>query len=171
MVSFLQYLKQSISIVLVSAVFCVGAALAQQSTGTLRGRVADESGAVIVGANVTATDAAAVERATTTNDEGVFVLSGLAPGAYIVRASSEGFALYENTTVSVAPGRTAPLDITLGITITSEEVTVASEPPVSTDPANNAGAIVLRETDIDALPDNPEDLAAALEALAGPGAT
>ncbi|HEV2834427.1 MAG TPA: TonB-dependent receptor, partial [Pyrinomonadaceae bacterium] len=41
---------------------------------------------------------------------------------------------------------------------------------VSTEPENNAGAVVLKGDDIDALPDDPDDLAAALQALAGPSA-
>ena len=41
---------------------------------------------------------------------------------------------------------------------------------VSTDPDNNAGAVVLKGADLDALPEDPDDLAAALQALAGPSA-
>jgi hypothetical protein len=41
---------------------------------------------------------------------------------------------------------------------------------LSTEPENNAGAVVLKGEDIDALPDDPDDLAAALQALAGPSA-
>jgi hypothetical protein len=41
---------------------------------------------------------------------------------------------------------------------------------VSTEPENNAGAVVLKGDDIEALPDDPDDLAAALQALAGPSA-
>ena len=41
---------------------------------------------------------------------------------------------------------------------------------LSTEPENNAGAVVLKGDDLDALPDDPDDLAAALQALAGPSA-
>ena len=46
-------------------------AAAQQTRGTLRGLITDELGAVIVGANVTLTDASGVQKKTTTNGEGV----------------------------------------------------------------------------------------------------
>ena len=41
---------------------------------------------------------------------------------------------------------------------------------LNTEPENNAGAVVLKGDDIEALPDDPDDLAAALQALAGPSA-
>jgi hypothetical protein len=41
---------------------------------------------------------------------------------------------------------------------------------VSTEPENNADQVVLRGQDLDALPDDPDELAAALQALAGPSA-
>ena len=43
-------------------------------------------------------------------------------------------------------------------------------PAVSTEAAANASAVVLRGADLDALSDNPDDLAADLQALAGPAA-
>jgi hypothetical protein len=164
-------LKRSVGLALVLALFGVGAALAQQQgAGTLRGQVKDEFGGVIIGATVVARGADGAEKTATTNDEGAYTLSGLLPGTYTVRADATGFARYENAGVEVAAGRASPHDITLGVTIEAEEVTVASESPVSTEPENNVGSIVLRGTDLEALPEDPDDLAEALQALAGPSA-
>jgi len=41
---------------------------------------------------------------------------------------------------------------------------------VSTEASSNVGAIVLREADLDALSDDPDDLESDLQALAGPSA-
>ena len=147
-----------------------GAPAQQQSAGTLRGTVTDELGGIVVGATVTAADAAGVERSTTTNEQGHYAFAALAPGRYTLRASAPGFALFERTDVEVAAGRDAPLDVTLSATIEQETVTVTAEAPVSTDPEQNAGAVTLRGADLDALPDDPDDLAEALQALAGPSA-
>ena len=136
----------------------------------LRGQIKDEFGGVIVGATVVAADAGGAEKTATTNEEGLYTLRGLAPGTYTVRVQAAGFAQYANAEVNVAAGRANPLDITLGVSSAAEEVTVASQAPVSTEPENNAGAIVLRGADIEALPDDPDDLAEALQALAGPSA-
>ncbi|HWS53989.1 MAG TPA: carboxypeptidase regulatory-like domain-containing protein, partial [Pyrinomonadaceae bacterium] len=154
----------TLALVLLSAVCGV----AQQSQGTLRGQVTDELGGLVVGANVTATDASGVERTATTDDEGRYAFSSLAPGRYTVRVVAPSFALYENAGVEVTAGRTDPLDIVLSVAIELEEVTVTAETPVGTDPEENAGAVILRGEDLDALPDDPDDLAEALQALAGP---
>jgi Carboxypeptidase regulatory-like domain len=145
-------------------------ALAQQATGTLRGKIVDELGGAIVGASVTATDASGVERTATTNGEGIYLIGGLAPGRYTVRATATGFAVYENAGVDILSGRREPLDITLSVTIEQQNVTVQSEVPLSAEPANNADQVLLTGKDLDALPDDPDELAAALQALAGPSA-
>lgn len=142
----------------------------QTATGTLRGQIKDEFGGVIVGATVSVVDAAGRDKNTTTDADGSFTMTGLAPGTYIVRVVAPGFAFYENTEVAVAAGRNEPLAIALGVSLEKEEVTVAADSGISTASESNADAIVLRDKDIAALPEDPEDLAAALSALAGPSA-
>jgi len=144
---------------------------AQQATGSIRGQVSDEFGGVIVGATVTAVDAKGIEKSAKTNGDGAFVINGLAAGKYTVRAASEGFAIYENADVTINAGRSAPLNITLKVTIAQQKVTVSeNSSSVNTEPESNVGAIVLRGADLDSLPDDPDDLVAALQALAGPSA-
>src|SRR5688572_8396108 len=143
-------------------------ASAQQSLGTLRGNVKDELGGVIIGAVVTVSDSAGVEKTATTDEQGAYAFSALAPGRYTVRIAQEGFASYENLAVEVQAGRTDPLDIILTVAIEQEEVTVTAEAPVGTEAESQAGAVVLRGEDLDSLPDDPDDLAEALQALAGP---
>ena len=150
--------------------FNICGVVAQQSLGTLRGTVRDELGGVIIGATVTAADAAGVEKTAETDEQGNYSFAGLPPGRYAVRINQGGFAAYENLGVEVPAGRTAPLDITLTVAIEQEEVTVTAEAPVGTEAESQAGAVVLRGEDLDALPDDPEDLSEALQALAGPGA-
>jgi hypothetical protein len=148
--------------------FCSKVGFGQQSSATLRGQVADELGGLIVGASVTVADASGVEKTATTDDEGRYSFSSLAPGRYTVRVFAPGFALYENAEVEVAAGRTDPLNITLPVAIEEQVVTVQEEAEINTDPDNNAGALVLRGADLDSLPDDPDALADALQALAGP---
>ena len=137
-----------------------------QARGTLRGLITDELGAAIVGANVTLTDATGAQKKTTTNGEGIYVFSGLTPGKYTVSATAPGFAISDNKEVTVGSQRQS-LDITLKVTI-EEKVTVAPDTAVSTDASNNANQTVISGKDLDALPDDPDELAAALQALAGP---
>ena len=139
--------------------------VAQQARGTLRGLITDELGGAIVGATVTLTDASGAQKKTTTNGEGVYTISGLAPGKYSLQAVATGFAPSENKDVDLTGARQS-LDLTLKVTI-EEKVTVA-ETPVSTEATANANQAVIAGKDLDALPDDPDELAAALQALAGP---
>ncbi|HEY0004284.1 MAG TPA: carboxypeptidase regulatory-like domain-containing protein [Pyrinomonadaceae bacterium] len=158
-------------LLVVAALFCsLIPAHAQQSLGTLRGQVTDEFGGLIVGASLSVADAAGVEKTATSDNEGRYVFSALAPGVYTLRASAPGFAAFENTGVEVAAGRTDPLNITLAVALEEAVVMVEAESPINVEPENNAGAVVLRGADLDALPDDPDDLAEALQALAGPAA-
>src|SRR5215218_3208070 len=148
---------------------CAGAGFARQAGASLRGQVSDEFGGVIVGATVTVTDASGKAKSTVTDGDGGFNVPGLRPGRYNVRVFSTGFAPFENPEVDVAAGRNELPKVTLGVSLEKEEVTVASEGPLSVDTAS-AGAIVLKGKDIEALPEDPDELAAALQALAGPAA-
>jgi len=157
---------QSISILIgFLLLFSVGVA-AQQARGTLRGLITDELGAVIVGANVTLTDATGAQKKTTTNGEGVYTFAGLAPGSYKIQAVSPGFTQSDETVVEIKGGRQS-LDITLKVMTIVDKVTIA-ETPISTEATNNANQTLIAGTDLDALPDDPDELAAALQALAGP---
>lgn len=166
----LQKLIKQSSLIICAMLLWTSIVTAQQSTGIVRGQLTDQFSAAIVGATVTAVDARGAERTATTNGEGAYVLNGLAPGQYTVRATANGFAFYEKAEVTVSPGRPTTLNISLSVTIAEEQVTVGAEAPVSTDPQNNASALVLRGSDLETLPDDPDDLAAALQALAGPSA-
>lgn len=144
---------------------------AQQRAGSLKGQVLDELGGAIVGATVTAIDGKGVEKTVVTNDGGSYTINGLAPGKYTVRAVNAGFAITETPDVEIVSGKAQQVDLTLKVAIEEQKVTVAADSrELSTEPDNNAGAVVLKGDDIDALPDDPDDLAAALQALAGPSA-
>jgi hypothetical protein len=91
-------------------------ALAQQAaTATLGGRVVDPQGAVIVGAKITAKNKATdVQRETKTNDQGLFVLTNLAPGAYELKAEAPGFkTMIRAATLEV--GQSATVDVSLDV--------------------------------------------------------
>lgn len=144
------------------------AARARQADASLRGRVADEFGAVIVGATIQVTSHDGAERVVTTDGEGVFVIPHLAPDTYKVRASMAGFKDFEVPEVKVI-SQGPQLSITLGVALADETVNV-SPGSSAIEAENNAAALALSGKDLDVLPDDPDQLAAALLALAGPAA-
>jgi len=145
-------------------------AVLAQSTGAIKGAVTDNSGAVVPAATVTITGPGA-QKATQTQADGTYTFTGLAPGQYSIHFTYPGFAPFEKP-VTVSAGATTQLPIQLSLSTEKQEVTVAAEagPTVSVEPDNNATALVLKGDDLEALPDDPDDLSDALQALAGPGA-
>jgi hypothetical protein len=147
----------------------VGAASAQ-AVGSIAGSVTDPLGAVIVGATVTAVSSTGQQKQAISNAKGEYVISGLAPGTYTIKAIAPGFALYENTEVQVTASERNELFVILTISGVEENVEVSNNEQISTDPDQNLSATILRDADLDALPDDPDELQAALQALAGAGA-
>ena len=92
------------------------------------GTVADENGAVLPGATVTATLLSTKSaRTATTDGEGRYRLVELQPGAYTLRAARAGFAAEEKTGVSTVAGQSVRLDFTLRPASLVAEQTVVSE--------------------------------------------
>lgn len=141
-----------------------------QTNGGLRGQIVDELGQIVVGATVIAVDSTGKEKTTVSNGTGDFTINGLAPGKYIVRVTAPNFALYENTEVNVTAGENEELTVALTIQGVEEQVDVSNDNAIDTDPSNNVGATVLKNEDLAALPDDPDELEAALQALAGASA-
>src|SRR5215471_14968197 len=155
-------------IVCVAFVAAFSVSVFAQGRATLRGSISDEFGATIVGATVTLTDANGVAKTATTSADGAYSFTNLAPGHYKIHAAATGFATTEDADVDVAAGRREPMNLTLKIATIQTEVKVNADNPVSTDANNNANQQVISGKDLDALPDDPDELAAALQALAGP---
>ena len=149
-----------VSAFVLAAVVAVGTAFAQQAIA-LRGQVVDATGGVIPGASVTVIDAQGEAKTASTDATGTYAFRDLAPGRYTVRAEFAGFDFYENPAVDITPGRTRTLRISLTIAPIKEEITLQYEPTF------HRGTVVLPGSDSDVLADDPDDLAADLEALAG----
>ncbi|MGC1200422.1 MAG: carboxypeptidase regulatory-like domain-containing protein [Candidatus Acidiferrales bacterium] len=148
-----------------------GRAEAQTASGTLRGQVTDPSGAAVAKATVTATAADGTATSAATKTDGSFEIKNLAVGVYEVQALAPGFTLYEKDGVSVAASQVQSLAISLAIQVQQQKVVVAGQSvQVDVSPENNVGAIVIKGKDLEALSDDPDELASDLTALAGPTA-
>jgi hypothetical protein len=146
-------------------------AQAPKNSGSLRGQVTDPSGAVVVGAVVTATSADGQSQMTASDKQGTYTLRALAAGTVSVSATAAGFTPYQMPDVIISAGQAQQLDIAFGIAVKQEQITVQSETAtVDVNPANNASATVLSAKDLEALSDDPDQLEQDLLALAGPSA-
>ena len=117
---------------LLSALFTVLAllpfaktAFAQIDTGVIVGRVTDDSGAVLPGVTVVATqESTGVSSTTVTNDRGEFIFPGLRVGVYAVTAELQGFKRASRRDIAVNVQTRAQVDLQLNVGALTEEVTV-----------------------------------------------
>lgn len=139
-------------------------------SGALRVVVQDATGGVIPGATVTVTREATPPLVSVTNERGEATFEPLAIGDWSVRIDADGFTSQARPSVQVRRG-TAVLAVTLALAAYLEDVTVARDPQEqASDPRGDGLSVTLTPEEMDALPDDPDELAAALEELAGPGA-
>ncbi len=163
-------LLRRITLLSLAIVGAASFAAAQSSTGIIKGVLTDDSGASIPAAFITATNTAGKQQAQSQAD-GSYTFMGLQPGDYTLGVSYPGFGAFSKV-VTVSAGGTVTLPIQLSVVVEKQEITVKGEPgpSVSVEPDNNVGALVIKGDDLMALPDDPDDLSDALQALAGPGA-
>jgi hypothetical protein len=164
------WLASSTSLRAAALAITLGLSVAFTQSATLQGRISDQSGAIISGAKVTVTSPGGRNFSATSRTDGTYSIGGLSPGRYTIRATAPDLALRNPIELTIESGvRTQ--DLQLSIAVTSQQVAVQdTAATVTVDPSTNASATVLRGADLNALSDDPSDLAADLQALAGPGA-
>ena len=121
---------------------------------SVSGLVVDQHGAVVPGAQVTATHSATrTARAAATDAEGRYRFIELQPGVYALSVTREGFAAEERAGLELPAGRGARLDFTLrpaGLTDVQTVVSELDAPAVDTT-RTVVGATLTRE-EIESLP-------------------
>ena len=138
-------------------------------TGTLRGTVTDETGAIVPGTTITLTWTGGTAATATAGGDGSYSLTDIAPGDYVAQASAPDLATAPIKLTIRAGVQT--LNIQLKVVSLAQQVTVEDRAvTVTPEPANNASATVLAGDDLQELSENPDDLIAELVAIAGPSA-
>jgi carboxypeptidase family protein len=113
--------------ILILGTFFPGSSFAQDIAGKLIGRVQDTSGAVVVGAKVTAhNDDTGIDTTVETASDGSYAFGSLHVGQYRVRVESAGFRSFESASSPVVAAKTVTLIITLSLGATSEHVEVSA---------------------------------------------
>lgn len=110
---------------------CPGNATAQLAgKGQITGTVSDKTGAVIPGAQVTATNnATSITVATKTTGAGIYTFSALDPGTYTVTAVAPGFQKLSQENVQVNAMQSVEYDPILTVGSADVQVTVTGQPP------------------------------------------
>jgi hypothetical protein len=137
---------------LISTVFVLLAAIAmtgsdrafgQGDTAQMSGYVKDATDAVIPGAQVTIThEVTRIERRTTSNESGYFVVTNLPPGFYTVTAEAEGFKRFVKTQNKLDANISTQVDAILEIGAVTETVEVVASVAVIQSETATVGKLV-----------------------------
>jgi hypothetical protein len=122
-----------------------GTARAQQTTGSIDGRVVDNQNLPVPGATVTVTTPQG-PRTLTSDAEGRFLAPFLTPGQYSVRVELQGFRPLDRQNIDVRLGQRVELTLTLNVGGVSQAVTVTASAPVVDTSSTTTGAVIDSET-------------------------
>jgi len=138
-----------------------------QGVGQIVGAVRDQSGAVIPGAAVTATEAGTgFARNTASGNDGAYVLPNMRPTTYIISASAAGFRAFRQTDVLLQANQSLTVNITMELGAVTETVNVAGQ-TVQVDTSTSTLAEVVDTSRIVELPLNGRDAAKLSTLVAG----
>ena len=103
--------------------------------------------------------------------QGIAVAANLAPGRYTIQVSFPGFETRVIPDVRVRAGDNRR-EVTLPIQKLDEKISVGRDPATAaSDPKSDRFSNVLSKEQIEALPDDPDEMERVLKEMAGPGGT
>jgi hypothetical protein len=110
------------------AVMMAATASAQTSAGAIRGTVADPSGALVPGADITIEEASTNQsRKLVSSSAGLYNAPNLPVGRYNVTVKAQGFSTAERTNIDVQVGSESVINVQLVVGKSEEKVTVISQ--------------------------------------------
>jgi len=114
-----------------------------QATTQISGIVRDDSGAVVPGVQVTATQTdTALRRSVVTDDTGYYVLTNLPLGPYKLEATKMGFRTYVQTGMQLQVGTAPEIPVTLNIGQVSESVSVEANTTLIETRSASVGVVI-----------------------------
>ena len=141
--------------------------LLAQEAGQISGSVRDQTGAVVPGAKVTATEAGTgLARSATTSSDGAYILPNLRPTSYVLTTEAAGFRAFRQSDIQLLANQSLTINISLEVGAVTETVNVAGQ-VVQVDTSTSTLAEVVDRARIVELPLNGRDAAKLATLVAG----
>ena len=135
-------MRTRMSAIIVAALLVLtGVAFAQETTGTLTGKLVDPQGLAVPGATVTVSGPQG-SKSFVSDADGHFQASFLTPGNYDVRAELQGFKTVDVKGVAVRLGQTTDLSLKMEVGGLTETVQVVSSAAVVDTTSTTTGAVL-----------------------------
>jgi outer membrane receptor protein involved in Fe transport len=137
----MRFRNGNVTVLLVALLSLSSMALAQETTGTIRGRVLDAQGLAVPGVVVTATGGQGV-KTVSSDTEGRFSIPFLTPGSYAVKAELQGFKTAEQRDIVVSVGQTVDIPLKMEVGAVAETVEVQAASSVINTATTTIGAVL-----------------------------
>jgi Carboxypeptidase regulatory-like domain len=139
------------SVILLSALFC-GSGMAQLTSATIVGTITDTTGAVVPGAQVTATNTAThFARSVVTDSSGGYRIEFLPIGPYSIQVKVTGFETVNQEGVVLTLNAEQHYNAALKIGLTDQSITISEAPPLVETTSSSVGRTI-QNTEVDNLP-------------------
>ncbi len=130
-------------IALVAVAVTLTGELRAQTLGEITGVVSDSTGAVIVGAKVTATNTGTnAARTAVTNDAGVYSFPAMQPGAYTLKVEMAGFKSFTETGIQLQVQQTARIDVAMEVGEVTQTIEVTGGGALLTTENATVGTVI-----------------------------
>lgn len=124
-------------------IFSSATVQAQESRGTISGKVLDEGKSVIQGASVRITNVAmGTSISLVTNDNGFYQAPYLLPGTYQITVESKGFKKYIRDGIILRVNDNIEIEIALEVGDVGESVTITADAPVLDTTSGSLGQVI-----------------------------
>lgn len=124
-----RYTRLTVCIVFMTYLIALGSAALAQNTGSILGSITDNSDALLPGAKITALSSNGLNRGTTSNATGSYILPAMPIGTYTVTIEASGFEKFQTVSVRIDADQNVRIDAHLRPGHTTEEITVDAAPP------------------------------------------
>lgn len=155
-------LTATLSFAALICVCSVDTARAQVSTASIVGTVVDQTGAVVSGATVTATQVQTlISRTVSSDKDGLFSIPLLPLGPYSLKVSATGFADFQQTGIVLTVGEAANIPVALRAGNVNQKVTVSANATML-DTTTSETVQLINQATIEAVPLNGRNPASLL---------
>ena len=122
---------------------CCVALYGQTFRAQLTGVVTDPSGAVILGADLAATNIeTGISQKTTSNEQGIYRLLNLQPGQYRLTGRLAGFKTFSQQPITLQVGGSLTMNISLQVGDVADQVTVVGDASLIESDSSSFGQVV-----------------------------
>ena len=97
-----------------------------QSTNSITGRVTDQNGAAVLGAEVRLRSRTGAELSAISDDKGAYSFRNIVSGDYVLEAKAKGFASFTSKEIDLARGQSLTNDVYLSVNAVSESVVITA---------------------------------------------